>query len=115
MEIKIRYHSIDGFSAARTFKTLKGAQAFAQKWVGRFPDIGCGYAVSFDGIGKVTVSGATLVDLFPQEAPAKTLAETDWEGAEDQAPPLVRGKVNWYPNTTADPNKEVPQGDEIPF
>ena len=70
MEIKVKYSSIDGYRKYATFKTLKGAQKFAHKWVGEHPDIGMGfgkgYAVSYDGIGKIEVSGdATLKDLFP--------------------------------------------------
>jgi hypothetical protein len=64
--IKVTYRSIDRFSKTATFKTLKGAQRFAQKWVGETPDVGRFYAVSFDGIGKITCDGCLLVDLFPK-------------------------------------------------
>ncbi len=67
MEIKVRYSTIDRFTETRKFKTLDGARKFAQNWIGRHPEIGGHYAVSGDGIGKITVSGATLADLFPQE------------------------------------------------
>ena len=67
MTIKVHYSSVDRFSQSRTFKTLEGAQRFAQKWVGRTPELGMWYAVSGDGIGKITVVGdATLRDLFPE-------------------------------------------------
>jgi hypothetical protein len=58
---------VDGFRKTRSFQSLKGAQKFAQEWVGETPEISrtFGYAVSADGIGKVTVRGATLLDLFP--------------------------------------------------
>lgn len=77
MEIRVHYSAIDGFSKTRTFKTLKGAQRFAQKYVGKHPEIGTGYAVSGSGVGKVTVSGdATLQALFPEPvAPARLDAE----------------------------------------
>jgi hypothetical protein len=67
--IKVHYSSIDHFSQTRSFKTLEGARKYAQKWVGRHPDLGGWYAVSFDGIGKVTAN-VPLSDLFPatQEA-----------------------------------------------
>jgi hypothetical protein len=65
VRIVVRYQSIDRFSKTRTFKTLAGAQKFAQNWVGKTPDLGSSYAVSEDGIGKITVSGASLLDLFP--------------------------------------------------
>ena len=71
INIRIRYRSLDRFSQSRTFKTLAGAQRYAQKWVGQTPDISeaFGYAVSDDGIGKITVSGCSLKDLFPQSFP----------------------------------------------
>ena len=73
MSIKVTYRSCDGFSKSRSFKTLKGAQAFAQHYVGKHPELGSGYAVSSDGIGLVYVSGfvgdyaVRLADLFPAE------------------------------------------------
>ena len=70
MTIKVRYTSIDGFRSLRSFKTLKGAQNWAQERVGETPDLGSCYAVSFDGIGKVeVVEGTTLEALFPKLAP----------------------------------------------
>lgn len=64
--IKLTYSSVDGFRKNRSFKTLKAAQKFAQQWVGAHPEIGAGYAVAGDGIGKVTVTeGASLAELFP--------------------------------------------------
>lgn len=74
MTITVRYSSIDGFAKRRTFKTLKAARAFAVKYVGEHPDFGTSmappYAVSFDGIGKVTVTGCTLDELFYGKKPA---------------------------------------------
>lgn len=72
---KVVYRSVDGFRKARTFKSLKGAQKFAQHYLGETPTFGTGYAVSDDGVGKVTVSGyfangdyATVGMLFPKAA-----------------------------------------------
>jgi len=65
-EIIVRYSSIDGASYTRTYTTLKGARKFAHEWIGAHPEIGTSYAVSFDGVGKITVSGATLAELFPE-------------------------------------------------
>jgi hypothetical protein len=65
MEIKIGYRACDGFGKSKTFKTLAGAQRYAQRMIGRHPEIGCGYAVSGDGIGTIRVQGATLADIFP--------------------------------------------------
>lgn len=67
--IKVTYESIDGVCKTRKYKTLRGAQAFAHKWVGKHPDIGGWYAVSFDGIGKITVDGCSIHDLFPEPIP----------------------------------------------
>lgn len=66
-EIQVVYRSIDGVRIARKFKTIEGAQRFAAKYVGRYPELGVGYAVSGDGVGKVEVWGAPLADLFPSE------------------------------------------------
>lgn len=68
MTIKVRYRSIDHFTKTSTFKTLPGARKFAHKWVGEHPEIGSYYAVSGDGVGKITVEGATLAELFPEAA-----------------------------------------------
>ena len=74
-EITVTYTSIDRYRKKGKFKTLKGAQRFAQKWVGATPSLGSFYAVSFDGIGKVTVEGATLFDLFPEHVESKEHAQ----------------------------------------
>lgn len=73
--ITVLYQTIDRFSKSGKFKTLAGAQKFAQKWVGATPDISSTYqyAVSSDGVGKVQVRGegkdgktVTIWDLFPR-------------------------------------------------
>ena len=74
MEIKVRYSSIDRFGKSRKFKTLAGARKFAHDWIGAHPEIGSTYAVSGDGIGKITCSGCTLRELFP--SPSDTTAIT---------------------------------------
>ena len=65
MDIKVVYRSIDRFYEVRRFKTLEGARRYAHKRVGAHPEVGYGYAVSGDGVGKVTVTGAALHELFP--------------------------------------------------
>jgi hypothetical protein len=65
-EIVVAYSSIDGGHKRGKFATIAGARKFAHKWVGEDADLGSSYAVSFDGIGKVTVEGATLAELFPR-------------------------------------------------
>ena len=67
--MKVVYTSIDRARAARQFKTLAAAQRFAQKWVGAHPDLaGDRYAISGDGVGKITAEGVTLRELFPEPA-----------------------------------------------
>lgn len=66
--ITITYTSIDRLRKRRSFKTLAGARRFAHKWIGAHPDIGGSYAVSFDGIGRVTWKGCSSAELFPPPA-----------------------------------------------
>lgn len=75
--IKVSYRACDGYAKTRSFKTLDGARKFAQKYVGETPEISemFGYAVSADGVGKVTVEGATLTDLFPASASTQDQGE----------------------------------------
>lgn len=70
MQIKLHYLSSDGRRKSGIFKTLKGAQAFAQKWVGKYPEHGTihQYAVSGDGVGRITWEGCTFEDLFPADS-----------------------------------------------
>ena len=63
--IVVTYTSIDRCYVRRQFRTLAGARAFAEKYVGPTPEMGRTYAVSGDGIGKIVVRGATLQELFP--------------------------------------------------
>jgi hypothetical protein len=70
-EIRVSYLAVDGYRKTSTFKTLAGAQRFAQKWVGATPELGSFYAVSPDGVGRVTCSGVNLSELFPQLSDAE--------------------------------------------
>ena len=56
--IRVRYSSIDRFSQSRSFKTVESARKYAEKWVGPNPDmsVNYNYAVSPDGMGKVTAN-----------------------------------------------------------
>jgi hypothetical protein len=65
MSITVYYSACDGYQTRRTYKTLKGAQKFAHLYVGPHPEFGSHYAVSDDGIGSISVVGATLSELFP--------------------------------------------------
>mgnify|MGYP003585373323 CR=1 FL=1 len=62
--ITVNYRSIDGYSQTRKYKTLAGAQKFAQAWVGKAPDLGGFYAVSYDGVGRITCDGCPIEVLF---------------------------------------------------
>lgn len=68
--IKVTYTSVDRYTRSQRFKTLEQAQRFAHRWVGEHPEIGRSYAISGDGIGKITVKGASLSDLFPEPVAA---------------------------------------------
>lgn len=77
--IKIRYTSIDGHHETRTFETLTGAHRYAAKWVGDHPDKGSRYAISDDGVGKITCEGCSLADLFPSQEATLTAADRLWK------------------------------------
>lgn len=64
--IIIRYSSIDGFAKSLECETPDVARHFAQHRVGAHPEIGNGYAVSPDGVIRVTVKGCTLAELFAE-------------------------------------------------
>mgnify|MGYP005830341315 FL=1 len=65
--ITIRYSAVDGYRETRRFKTLQGAQRYADKMLG-IPEFGSYYAVSQDGIGKITAT-ISLRALFPNVQP----------------------------------------------
>lgn len=58
----LTYTSIDGCRITRTFKTLKRAKAWAIYWIGERPERGRSYAVSSDGVGKIS---GDIDELFP--------------------------------------------------
>ena len=64
-QIVVTYTTTDRYRKCRRFVTLAAAQRFAHNLVGDAPSLGHTYAVSDDGIGKITVRGATLLELFP--------------------------------------------------
>jgi hypothetical protein len=66
--IRVTYASIDGVRETRRYKTLKGAQKFAHYLIGAHPELGSFYAVSGDGVGRITCAGCTLRELFPAQA-----------------------------------------------
>jgi hypothetical protein len=65
--ITVHVTTVDRFHVSRRYKTLAGAQRFAQHWVGETPEIGSHYAICGDGVAKV-VSNISLHKLFPKAA-----------------------------------------------
>jgi hypothetical protein len=65
--IHVRYSAIDGYRDRRSYKTLAAARRYAVERVGEHPEFGSHYAVSGDGVGKVTVEGCSLAELFGVE------------------------------------------------
>ena len=86
MKITVFYSAADGAKITRTFKTLTGAQKFAHKWVGAYPEISPRYAVSGDGVGKITVDGAMLRDLFPPMTIQQACEQADDDDYDRGAP-----------------------------
>jgi len=68
MLIKIRFSTIDGVARTHSFKTLAGARKFAADKVGPQDVEGGHYAVSNDGVAKVTWAGCTRSELFGEVA-----------------------------------------------
>jgi hypothetical protein len=67
--IKLRFTTLDGIRKTKSFKTLAGARKAAQGWVGADAEIGMSYAVSADGVVKVTAEGCSLQELFSDGSP----------------------------------------------
>jgi hypothetical protein len=63
--IIVHYRSVDGCAIEETFHLLCDAQRFAHHWIGAHPEIGRGYAISGDGIGRIKAWGVSLAALFP--------------------------------------------------
>ena len=63
-KITVCYLAVDGAKAWQTFDTIAKARSWAVEWVGRHPELGHHYAVSGDGIGRVTVAGCSIHELF---------------------------------------------------
>jgi hypothetical protein len=74
--IKIYRSSIDGCRSVRQFSTLAGARKYAIAQVGSQDCFGGHYAVSDDGVVKITWAGVTREDLFRTSAPAIVLNKT---------------------------------------
>jgi hypothetical protein len=62
--MQITYTSVDGASHTRRFQSVKNARAFAHTCVGPQDIEGGSYAVSNDGVGKITWKGVSRRELF---------------------------------------------------
>ncbi len=66
--IVITATSVDGEPKTRRYSSLSPkAIAFAHAMVGESPEVGSNYAVSGDGVSKITIEGASIRDLFPED------------------------------------------------
>lgn len=65
--IKLEYQAVDGAHRVREFKTIVGAQKFAETWMGVRPEVYASsiYAVTQDGVGVMYWSGCTPQQLWP--------------------------------------------------
>jgi len=64
-KIKVHYTASDGYRETKSFRSIVGASRYSRKTIGDFPEMGSYYAVSGDGVGKITCEGCKLSDLFP--------------------------------------------------
>ncbi len=65
--ITVYYRAIDGYTETGLFTNLEDATVYAHNKVGVKADLGFNYAVSFDGVGKVTVVGCALTDIWKEQ------------------------------------------------
>jgi len=67
-QITVRYSAIDGAKQTKKFSNVNAARAFAVDRVGAGAEVSrSGYAVSNDGIGKITVEGISIQELMSGE------------------------------------------------
>jgi hypothetical protein len=74
--MQITYTSVDGFRRVRRFRTVKAAREFVFDSVGPQDLEGDNYAVSSDGVVKVTWTGVTRRELFGLPPSKARLNET---------------------------------------
>lgn len=60
--VNIYYVAVDGYRKSWSY-TKDGAAAKIRRLLGSNYDLGLGYAVSGDGVGRVTIEGATFEEL----------------------------------------------------
>lgn len=110
MQITVRYSGIDRARIVRRFASIEAARKFAIKYVGAYPEIGCGYAVSGDGVGKVTVNGCTLTELF--HAPANDCSPLsklfdEYHASEDAADEADAIAYNMFGKRAAEWDRQI--------
>jgi hypothetical protein len=76
-DISISVRTSDNISETKKFKSLSGARTYAQKWVGKHPEGGGGSATSGDGVARITFTGATFDELFPDEKEGEIQVDID--------------------------------------
>ena len=95
LQIAVRYEATDGVKVSKTFKAVAAASKFARKYIGDHPEMGMGYAIAADGVGKVSVTGCELAELFPAPATVESNEGGDMGGTgelpAEQAP--AKGKT----------------------
>lgn len=112
--ITVRYSSIDHYRKTRKFKTIEGARKFAVHYVGENPDMGSSYAVSFDGVGKITVDGCTLNELFyGKKAEPETRPFEVWSYVIDEQAGTSRAYRDAAFATLHEANQEAERLDEF--
>jgi len=66
-KITLHFSTIDGVRKTHRYSTIAGARKKALHWVGPVDSTSGSYAVSSDGVVKVTCEGCTLAELFSDE------------------------------------------------
>jgi hypothetical protein len=62
--ITIHYFAADGFAKTASFSELSDARNYVQLWAGKNCDVVGNDAVTFDGVARLSVEGASLADLL---------------------------------------------------
>ena len=81
--IVLHFRGCDGWRETKRYKTLDTASKKAQHHLGVTPEIGGGYAVSFDGIVTLHIEGTTFAELFPATQPKPLSDEEHTAHCED--------------------------------
>lgn len=67
--IIVRMRSVDDGHRSRRFNNIESARAWAKTWLGPYFDISYtfGYAISGDGVCKITCEGVSIFELLDQK------------------------------------------------